>query len=50
MMQVYKDIREQGHCEICGKADFGDGCSLKIDYVSWCDPSKFQRFINKVRR
>ncbi|OBT64466.1 hypothetical protein VE03_05358 [Pseudogymnoascus sp. 23342-1-I1] len=32
---AYQDIRNSG-CQICGQADFGNGCYLTIDRVSSC--------------
>ncbi|KAH7029883.1 uncharacterized protein B0I36DRAFT_135694 [Microdochium trichocladiopsis] len=38
LKQFYAEIRNRG-CEVCGFVDFGNGCQIKLDYVSGCGSS-----------
>ncbi|KAH7159268.1 hypothetical protein DER46DRAFT_663241 [Fusarium sp. MPI-SDFR-AT-0072] len=35
LKQFYTEIRNHG-CKVCGFVDFGNGCQIKLDYVSGC--------------
>lgn len=35
MWWAYQDLRKAG-CHVCGKIDMGNGCNLKVDYVTNC--------------
>ncbi|KAI8659076.1 putative bacteriodes thetaiotaomicron symbiotic chitinase protein [Fusarium sp. Ph1] len=35
LKQFYDEIRNRG-CKACGFVDFGNGCQIKLDYVTGC--------------
>jgi hypothetical protein len=37
MWDWYQKIRKDGSCKKCGKVEYKDGCTLKIDYVTGCN-------------
>ncbi|KAF5635566.1 integrin alpha n-terminal [Fusarium sp. NRRL 25303] len=37
MWDWYQKIRKNGSCKKCGKVEYKDGCTLKIDYVTGCN-------------
>ncbi|KAL9572343.1 hypothetical protein ACKAV7_003544 [Fusarium commune] len=37
MWDWYQKIRKDGSCKKCGKVEYKEGCTLKIDYVTGCN-------------